>query len=190
MINVLIWLSNIFTKIEEFLNLPKLLFNGWESTGRIILTTIVIYFILVILLKLFGSRSVSSFSVYDMIATFTIGSVISSTLLLEEINLINGVTAIVILFFMQYGLSKILTKWEKLYPKTNPVPTIVYLKGEYKKENMQKMRVNREEILSAIRREAGTTSDQIYAVLLEANGDLSVIQNVSPAFEEEITKYL
>ena len=187
---MLTWLSNIFIKIEEFLNLPKLLFNGWGSTGRIILTTVMIYFVLVISLKLFGSRSVSSFSVYDMIATFTIGSIISSTVLLEEINLINGVSAIIVLLFMQYGLSKILVKWKKLYPKTNPVPKIVFLKGEYVTENMQKGRVNKEEILSAIRREAGTTSDQIYAVLLEANGDLSVIQDVTSGFEDEIMKYL
>lgn len=187
---MLTWLSNIFTEIEVFLNTPKLLFDGWQSTGRIMLTTILIYFVLIISLKLFGSRSVSSFSVYDLIATFTIGSTISSTLLLEEINLINGITGIVVLLLMQYGLSKILTKWEKLYPKVNPVPKIVYLKGEYITENMKKTRVNKEEILSAIRREAGTTSDQIYAVLLEANGDLSVIQDATPAFENEITKYL
>ena len=187
---MLTWLSNLFAQIEEFLNLPKLLFNGWSSTGRIIVTTILVYFVLIVSLKLFGSRSVSSFSVYDMIATFTIGSIISSTLVLEEVNVINGVTAIIVLLLIQYGLSKILTKWEKMYPKTNPIPTVVFLKGDYIQENMKKIRVNREEILSAIRREAGTTSDQIYAVLLEANGDLSVIKDVTPAFEEEITKYL
>lgn len=184
------WLSDLFEQIESFLHLPDLLFSNWSAIFRILLTTIILYFALVIFMKLFGSRSVSSFSVYDMIATITIGSVVSSTMLLKEVNLINGIIAVLGLLILQFFLSAIVGKWEKIYPVTNPTPKVVFLDGEYISENMKKTRVNKEEILSAIRREAGTTSDQIYAVLLEANGDLSVIQEVTPGYEEEITKYL
>lgn len=184
------WLSNLFAQIESFLHLPDLLFSNWTALFRILVTTIVLYFALVIFMKLFGSRSASSFSVYDMIVTITIGSVVSSTLLTKEVNLLNGISGVLILLFLQFFLSKIIGKWEKLYPFTNPSPKVVFLEGEYKTENMKKTRVNKEEILSAIRREAGTTSDQIYAVLLETNGELSVIQEVTPGYEEEIIRYL
>lgn len=187
---MLTWLSDRFAQIESFLHLPDLLFSNWSALFRILLTTIVLYFALVIFMKLFGSRSVSSFSVYDMIATITIGSVVSSTMLMKEVNLLNGITGVLALLLLQFFLSRIVGKWEKLYPLTNPSPKVVFLEGEYLTENMQKTRVNKEEILSAIRREAGTTSDQIYAVMLEANGDLSVIQEVTPGYEEEVTKYL
>lgn len=184
------WLSNLFTQIEDFFGTPKLLFDGWQSTARITLTTILLYIILIVLLKIFGSRSVSSFSVYDMIATITIGSVISSTMILKEINLLNGMVAIVVLLILQFLLSKVVAKWEGLYPFANPTPKVIYYKGEFKTESMKKVRVNKEEIYSAIRREAGMTSDNIEAVLLEPNGDLSVIKKISPEYEDEITKYM
>ncbi|MER1954458.1 MAG: YetF domain-containing protein [Desemzia incerta] len=187
---MLSWFSSFFTQIENFFGTPKLLFDGWQSTVRITLTTIFLYLILIVLLKIFGSRSVSSFSVYDMIATITIGSVISSTLVLKEINLINGMVAIIVLLVLQFSLSKLVTKWEGLYPFANPTPKVVFYKGEFKNESMKKVRVNKEEIYSAIRREAGTTSDNVEAVLLEPNGDLTVIKNISPEYENEITKYM
>lgn len=153
------WISDRLTRLEDFFELPKLLFDGWQSTARIALTSVFAYLILLLLLRIFGSRSVSSFSVYDTVTTITIGSVISSTLILEEINLINGFIAILVLLVMQYAVSKLLEKSKKLYQLTNPSPTVVFYKGEYKKENMSKRRVNQEEILSAIRKKSGTTSD-------------------------------
>lgn len=187
---MLTWFTDLLTKIESFLNLPQWLFKDWSTILRIVLTTIVLYILLIFFLKLFGSRSVSSFSVYDMLATITMGSVVSSTLVLKEVTLLNGVSALLVLLILQYLFSKMVSKWEKLYPITMPTPKILFLKGKYQTENMSKTRVNKEEILSAIRREAGTTSDQIYAVLLEPNGDLSVIKEATPEYESEIMQYL
>lgn len=149
-----------------------------------------LYLILLVLLKIFGSRSVSSFSVYDMIATITIGSVISSTLVLKEINLINGIVAIGGLLILQFSLSKLMTKWERLYLFANPTPKVAFYRGEFKTASIKKVRVNKEEIYSAIRREVGTTSDNVEAVLLEPNGDLSGIKTITPDYDNETTKYM
>ena len=55
---------------------------------------------------------------------------------------------------------------------------------------MKKSRVTKENIYSAIRTQARCSSDKVFAVLLEANGELSVLTDVSVSYEKEITKYL
>ena len=129
-------------------------------------------------------------SIHDVITSFTIGSTVSSTLVLKEVTLLNGFVAIVVLLLLQYIISKLISKWPLLARFTNPSPEVLFLEGEFLEEAMNKTRVTKEEIYSTIRIQARCSSDKVFAVLLESNGELSVLTDVSPSYEKEITKYL
>ncbi len=183
-------IAEFFQNIEKDVHSKDLFFSGWESLLRVILTTVMTYLLLLIILKSFGSRSVSSFSVYDLITTITIGSTISSILVFEEVTLINGIIAILLLLLIQLIISKLTTHWPNLANVISPSPKVVFLRGDFLEENMKKAHINKEEILAAIRSEAQTTSDKVYAVVLEVDGTLSVVMSATPSYEDEITKYL
>lgn len=72
----------------------------------------------------------------------------------------------------------------------NPPPKVLFLKGDFLEDAMKKSRVTKEDIYSAIRTQARCSSDKVFAVLLESNGDISVVTDVSLNHEEEIRKYL
>jgi len=183
-------LTTIIESIENVLGQPNLLLESWQAVIRVAITSIVFYFLLIFILKFLGNRSIGNFSVYDFVATLTIGSVVSSTLVFSEITFLNGLFAVVIFLLLQYFVSRLTSKWPRLNRLLNPSPKIVFFKGEFKEKHMKKARINRDEIYAAIRLQANTTSDQIYAVILETNGSLSVVINASPGYEDEITKFL
>lgn len=183
-------MTNFIQSIENAINQPNLLLNTWQSVIRIAITSFVFYILLVFILKFLGSRSVGNFSVYDFVATLTIGSVVSSTLVLQEITLLNGLIAVLIFLGMQYLVSRLTSKWPHINKILNPTPKVVFFKGEFIEDNLKKARINRDEIFAAIRTQAHTTSDQVYAVILETSGSLSVITHAREEYENEITKYL
>lgn len=113
-------IAEFFQNIEKDIHLNDLFFSGWENLLRVMLTTVITYLLLLIILKSFGSRSVSSFSVYDLITTITIGSTISSILIFEEVTLINGIIAILLLLLIQLIISKLTTRWPNLANVISP----------------------------------------------------------------------
>lgn len=135
-------------------------------------------------------RSIADFSVYDFVATLTIGSVLSSTLILSEVTLLNGFLAILIFLALQFIVSKLTTHFPILHHMINPRPKVVFFKGEFRDEALKTARVNKEEIYAAIRRDANTTSDQVDAVILETNGSFSVVTDISEGYEDEITRHM
>lgn len=181
---------NFIENIENALNQPNLFIHSWQAVIRVAITAIVFYILLVFILKFLGSRSVGNFSVYDFVATLTIGSTISSTLILSEATLLNGLLAVLIFLGLQYLISKITRKWPSVNKALNPTPKVVFFKGDFIEKNLNKARVNKNEVYSSIRMQARTTSDQVYAVIMETNGSLSVITQASEGYEDEITQYL
>jgi len=58
----------------------------------------------------------------------------------------------------------------------NSSPKLLFYKGDYLKNTMKKELVTREEILASIRQKGIGNVDDVLAVVIEANGDLSVIK--------------
>ena len=183
-------MSDFLINLQTEIGIPNLFFDSWTSVFRILFSTLITYILLLISLRIFGNRSVSNMSIQDVITSFTIGSIISSTFILKEVTIINGFLAIVVLLFLQLLVSKIVFKWSFFSKYINPPPKVLFLKGDFLENTMKKSRVTKENIYSAIRTQARCSSDKVFAVILEANGELSVLTDVSLSYEKEITKYL
>lgn len=183
-------MSDFLISLQTEMGIPNLLFDSWTPVIRIFFSTIITFILLVSSLRIFGNRSVSNMSIHDVITSFTIGSTVSSTLVLKEVTLLNGFVAISVLLLLQFIISKIISKWPVVSKFVNPSPKVLFLKGDFLEDSMEKSRVTQEEIYAAIRSQARCSSDKVFAVVLESNGNLSVVTDVSPSHEEEIMKYL
>lgn len=185
-----VFMSDFLINLQTEMRAPNLLFESWTPVIRIFFATIITFVLLLACLRIFGNRSVSNISIQDVITSFTIGSTVSSTLILKEVTIVNGFLAIVLLLFLQFLISKIIIKWPFLSNYINPPPKVLFLKGDFLEHTMKKSRVTKENIYAAIRSQARCSSDKVFAVLLESNGNFSVVTEVSPGYEEEILKYL
>ncbi|SIO12584.1 Protein of unknown function [Carnobacterium alterfunditum] len=183
-------MSDFLINIQTEMGTPNLLFDSWTPVIRIFFSTIITFILLLASLRIFGNRSVSNMSIQDVITSFTIGSTVSSTMILKDVTIINGFLAITLLLSMQFLVSKIISKWSYFSKFINPAPKVLFLKGAFLENTMKKSRVTKEDIYSAIRIQARCSSDKVFAVVLESNGNLSVVTEVSPDYEEEILKYL
>lgn len=183
-------MANFFNQLETTLSQPNLIFNNWQTVLRVLLSGIFIYFTLILIINLFGKRSIANLSMHDYVVTLAMGSIVASTIISKDATIVDGLVGVLVLLALQYLMTLTTSRNSKIFKAINAKPKVLFLEGEFIENNIKKKRVTHEEIYSAIRMQGQTTSDNIYAVILESNGNLSVIKSVSKEKKEEITRYL
>ena len=156
--------------------MEMLFFDNIEKLVRIILTTIMVYILIVLVTKVSGKRSTSQLNNFDWIVTVMIGSLGASTILLENIPLIEGSASIIVLYILQ----AIVTKYAALSPSFASVilsdPRIVFYQGQYLPEAMRAERLTRQELECAMRADGIHSLEDVEAIVFESDAKLTVIK--------------
>ncbi|OLF35955.1 MULTISPECIES: DUF421 domain-containing protein [unclassified Psychrobacter] len=155
--------------------MDMLFFDSIDKLGRIVLTTVMVYVLVVITTKVSGKRSTSQLNNFDWIVTVMIGSLGASTILLKEVPLIEGFSSILVLYLLQF----LVTKYAAISPQFSSVilsdPRIVFYQGQYLPDAMRAERLTRQELECAMRSEGISSLDDIEAIVFESDAKLTVI---------------
>lgn len=154
-------------------------FQGWPTIANTIILSVLMYISIIIIVRVSGKRSLASFNAFDFLITVTIGSVSASTILSSQTKFFDGITAIVTLIILQFIVAAITAHSKSFRKIIKAEPTLLYFKGSYLDDNLKKMRISKDDVLQEVRLGAGKTIEKVDAVILEANGKLSIISSVS-----------
>lgn len=164
-------------------------FNDLDSLKGIVISAVLVYFFILIILKVSGKRTLSDLSVFDFVITITMGPIAGNTIISKNTSVIEGFVAIATLALLQYILVILNNKFKFIEKVLEIDPTLLYYKGKYFKKNMRDMRITKEDILQQVRTQSGTVLENVNAVILESNGKLSVISDVKDENLKELEKY-
>lgn len=156
--------------------MKELLFKNWESVWHVAICSILAYFVLFLFIRISGKRTLAKLTAFDFVVTITLGSTLSS-MILVKVTLAEGAVALAIIIVLQYVLA-----WSAMKSKTvekiiNSSPTMVFYRGKFLEDAMEKEVLTREEIYAEIRKYRMLDVDQVEAVVMELNGELTVIKN-------------
>lgn len=164
-------------------------FNSFASLVEIIIMAVLVYFSVIVILRISGKRTLSDLNAFDFIVTITMGSIGATTILSVDTSFIDGLVAILTLVVLQYIVAKLDAHFNFVSKVIKSDPTLLYYKGHYLHDTMIKMRVTEEDILQEIRNQAGSLKEDIDAVILESNGKLSVIKDAGDKGLDELKGY-
>ncbi len=150
-------------------------FNSWEDVVRVLITIIFAYPGLIILLRIYGKRSLSKMNIFDFIITVAFGSVFASVVVAKEVTIVDGLVSFTLLLTAQYVITFASLRWDFIERIIRSEPTLIFHNGEFLEDDMFNVRVNKQEILSEVRQNSIACLDDVYAVVLETNGEMSVI---------------
>jgi len=154
----------------------EILFTSWSSVGSVLFSALLAYPTLVIVLRIAGKRSLSKLNMFDFIITVAIGSIFSAIIIYQSITFVDGALAIFILLLGQAGLSWLSIRSKNIESVVKPRPTLVYDDEHgFKEDSMKSVRLTKAEILAAVRQSGIACLTDVYAVVLETNGVISVI---------------
>ncbi len=168
----------------------SIFFSNWENILRIIIFAFCGYISLVFLLRTTGQRTLSQLNAFDFIITVTIGSAFASFLLAGNVALIDGITAFAALVGLQFMVTWLTTRSDRIKEAVKNEPRLLYYNGEYLTKNMKKTRIVKEEIEQAIRSTGQSSTGNVEAVVMETNGNLSVISKGSKENMDVLTDVL
>jgi uncharacterized membrane protein YcaP (DUF421 family) len=141
-----------------------------------VLRGVAIYFILLVILRVSGRRTLGQMTTFDFVLLLIIAETTQQALLGEDFSLTNAGLLIVTLIAIDIALSLLRERWPRLNGLIEGLPLILVEDGRPIKERVDQSRVGEEDILAAARESQGIERmEQIKYAVLERNGGISII---------------
>lgn len=155
--------------------MQELFFKGWESLLHIVICSVVSYLALFAFIRISGKRTMSKLTAFDFVVSVTLGSTLS-WMILAQVSVAEGIVAVMVIVGLQYLLAKLARESPVLETVINSQPTLLFYNGWFLDETLKKECVTEEEIYAAVRKFRIESMDDVRAVVMELNGELTVVQ--------------
>lgn len=152
-----------------------MIFSSWESIGRVAMLAACTYAALMISLRISGSRSLAKMSGYDLVITIALGSLIATIPLQKSVALADGLAAIATYLLLQFMLAWALRRFPPMRRVVKSQPHLVVWNGRLMPERLNRINVTENEVQAAIRSSGRSSLSDVLAVVLENDGQWSVI---------------
>jgi len=130
---------------------------------------------LVVLLRISGKRTLSKMNSFDLVVTVAFGSTLSTILVSKNVSLAVGLAALALLIALQLVITWCAVRSPLISDIVKTAPTMLVLDGRLREDAMKRTRVAHDDVLAAVRQHGHGSLENIDAVILEADGSLSVI---------------
>lgn len=141
----------------------------------VFLRATVLYFVVLISLRIMGKGELGELQPFDLVVSLMIAEL--AAMPMEDLNspISHGLTAIVTLMFLQCLVSYICLKSNKLRKIFCGRPCIIFEHGKFNIKEMNRLRVNVNDVLGQLRLKGYCNIDEIDYLIVETNGQLSVL---------------
>lgn len=154
----------------------------------IFLRTILIYFVIVIIMRMMGKREIGKLSVFDLVVSIMIAEM--AVIVIEDAKrpMLEGLVPMLTLVIIQIGIALISLKSQKIRYLIEGKPAILIDKGEIQVSEMKKMRYNLDDLLIQLREKNIANVADVEFAILEPSGKLSIFpkEEKAPPTREEI----
>ena len=135
-----------------------------------------LYFILMIIFRLTGKRTMSQATTFDMVVLLVISEAVQNFLVDQDHSFTHMLLVVMTLLGLDVVLSLIKQKSPTIEKWMDGVPVVLVEDGKLLEDRMQKSRVDTSDILEAARQTQGLERmDQIKYAILERTGGISIV---------------
>ncbi|MEE4210289.1 MAG: YetF domain-containing protein [Parvularcula sp.] len=152
-----------------------IIFDDWSGILEVLVCAPILYALLIISVKVSGKRTAAQMNNFDWIVTVAIGSIIGSGIVSKNVELAEAGFASVLLLTMQGLLTRLCERSDSFENAIKLTPKLLFSNGEFVDANLKNERVTEREILSTIRRGGYASKDSIAWIILENDGQMSII---------------
>lgn len=144
---------------------------------HIILSTSGVYFFIIIALRVLGKTELAQLSITDLIFVLLISNAVQNAMVGSDTSLGGGLLAASVLFALNFIFKKLKYRFPILKKVIEGEPIILIHKGVVLLENCRKSGITQDELLQAIREHGSQSVDEVDSLILEADGNISVVSN-------------
>lgn len=141
----------------------------------IVLHTVGMYLILLLLLALFGKRSLADVTIFDFVILLIVSEVAGEVLLGEQ-SVTAATLSVMTLLALSWGLDTLAFRSKRLDVLLNDSPTLLVEHGRLIQDRARDFQIDEADILQMARSSQGLERlDQVKYAVLERDGQISII---------------
>ncbi|WP_207532579.1 DUF421 domain-containing protein [Desertivirga arenae] len=147
---------------------------------ELIIRTLFIYILLMISMRLMGKRMASQLSRNELIAMVSLAAAIGVPLMTPERGLLPSVVIAVIVVSVQWIVTLLNGKSQKIEAITQDKLSILVSDGKMDLAKMKNNRITRERLFAQLRSNSITSLGQVKRLYLEASGSFTLVKEKEP----------
>lgn len=141
----------------------------------IALRSIIIYFFIVIAIRLFGKREISQLSIVDLVFILLISNSVQNAMVGTNTSLWSGIVAAGTLFIANRLLGEVVFKSKKASSLLVGNPIMLIYHGRVLQNHLGKAGITEDELSQAVREHGVASFSDVDLAVLEADGNISVL---------------
>ena len=148
--------------------------EDWEFLLEISLRTLVMYFIILLGLRLLGKRGVRQLSVFELVVIISLGSAAGDPMFYKEIGLLFPVVVFGIIVAAYRFTTYLMAKNKKFDDLVEGKSVYFIVDGEFSIDGFNKESLAQDEFFSELRQQSVSHLGQVETAILETSGNLSI----------------
>lgn len=153
-------------------------FDNWPDVLRVLLVGAAAYAFLVLVVRVFGKRTLTQLNAFDFVVTVALGSTLATIILSSDVSWTEGAIAMALLVVLQYAVSR-LRRSRAGRAVLTADPTLLVRDGDFLDDQIARHRLTHADIRQTIRSSGVGDLGDVAAVILENDGSMSVITGSS-----------
>jgi uncharacterized membrane protein YcaP (DUF421 family) len=141
----------------------------------IIFRTLVVYFALLIGLRLAGKRELGQMSPFDLVVVLIIANAVQNAMIGPDTSLNGGLLAAFSLLFINWLVGRLRLRYGWFAREVRGSPSLLVNNGTFIPEHLRHEGISQEDVLMAMREHGVDQLSQVKAAILEVDGTISVV---------------
>lgn len=152
-------------------------FDNLSGLLRILVVGPLVYVSLIAFLRVSGKRTLAQLNAFDFIVTVALGSTVATVLLTNSVALAEGALALGLLIALQLVVAFASKRLPPFRTAVTSRPTTLLRDGQLDHEALKRERIAEASVQQSVRSAGIGGLELVAAVVLEANGSISVISH-------------
>lgn len=139
--------------------------------------SIVVYFVIIIGIRIFGKKELSQLSIIDLVFILLISNSVQNAMVGSDSTLYGGITAAITLFFVNYLLKQFMFRDKKASRWIQGSPVILIHDGNVVEEHLRQEKITRDELDASVREHGVSSVEEVNLAILEVDGNISILSD-------------
>lgn len=148
---------------------------GAAAIGEVILRTVIVYFALLIGLRIAGKRELGQMDPFDLVVILVISNAVQNAMVGQDTSLTAGLVAAFTLLAVNWAVARVGSRWISVGRALVGTPTLLVNDGELVEPNLRKEGLVKDEVMMAIREHGVGRVEDVELAILEVDGSISVV---------------
>jgi uncharacterized membrane protein YcaP (DUF421 family) len=139
-----------------------------------VLRPVIVYFFLVILLRIFGKRELAQLNPFDLVVLLSLSNTVQNAIIGEDNSVTGGLIGAATLLTVNYLVVRFLFKHRRLDQVLEGKPTVLIERGQINMKGLAKELLTRSELMTVLHRQGFSRLEDVERCVLEPDGTFFV----------------